>query len=172
VTDTHITDAMRNAVGTVYERLVSFPISVSDVRRWVVATYHPEVPPREFWDEEFAAGTPAGQVTVPHEFNPFAWMTRDPSGLPPRIDGSAINRIEDSLGIAGPNLAQGLNGGLEVEYATRMRTGDVITSETAVDRYEEKSGRMGVMLMTRTLTTWANQDGDTVKKSYQTLIRY
>lgn len=172
MTDSYITDEMRSAVGRVYERLVSFPIATSDVRRWVVAIYHPELPPREFWDEEYAASTPTGGIAVPHEFNPFAWMTREPSGLPPRIDGSAINRTEDSLGIAGPNLTQGLNGGLEVEYGTRLRVGDVITSETAVDSYDEKSGRMGVMLMTRTLTTWTNQDQDIVKKSYQTLIRY
>jgi len=173
VTDTYVTDKMREAVGSVYERLVSQPISLSDIRRWVVATYHPEVPPPGFWDEEYARQSRDGGIVAPHEFNPFAWMTQEPKGLPPRIDGSAINRIEDSLGIPGPNLMQGLNGGLQVEYGSaRMRPGDVITSETALHSYSEKSGRLGLMLMTETLSTWTNQSGDVVKKTYQTLIRY
>ena len=168
--ESNISEEMRASVGKVYERIVSFPISEADIRRWVVATYHPEVPPRDFWDQATAAN--AGDILAPHEFNPFAWMTVEPEGLPPRIDGDAMNRIEDELGIEGPNLTQGLNGGVEVEYFNRMRPGDAITSETSLNSYSEKSGRLGLMLFSRTLSEWTNQNGDLVKKTYNTVIRY
>jgi hypothetical protein len=171
--DTYLTDQMRGAVGRIYERLVSYPISVSDIRRWVIATYFPEEPPREFWDEEYAKQTRYGGIVAPHEFNPFAWIAQEPRRIPPRADSADINGIENALGIAGPEVNHVLNGGMDARYsAVRMRPGDVITSETAVESYEEKKGRLGVMLMTRSVSTWANQHGDVVKSAYQTLIRY
>jgi hypothetical protein len=168
-----VTDEMRAAVGRVYERLVSYPISASDIRRWAIATYYPQVPPPEFWDDSYAATTHHRGIVAPHEFNPFAWIAQSPRRIPPRSDGDDINGVENALGIAPPRVIHGLNGGLETHYGTvRMRPGDVITSETAVDSYTEKTGRMGLMLMTRTVSTWTNQDGDLVKRAYQTIIRY
>src|ERR1700678_1097371 len=77
---THITSAMAEAIGRQFPgQRVSFPISESDIRRWAIAVYYPQVPPREFWDAEFAAQTVAGGIVAPAEFNPFAWMTVEPS---------------------------------------------------------------------------------------------
>jgi hypothetical protein len=164
---------MEKCIGRVYERLVSYPIGISDIRRWAIATYFPEVPPREFWDQEFAQRTRYAGIVAPYEFNPFAWITREPTRIPPRADGADINGIEKSQGIDGPKVQHSLNGGLEARYgAARMRPGDVITSETSIESYAEKDGRMGVMLMTRLRSTWTNQDGELVKQAHQTIIRY
>jgi hypothetical protein len=173
VSHTYISDDMRDAVGRVYERLVSFPISRSDIRRWVIATYFPEAPPRQYWDEDYAKRTRYGGIVAPHEFNPFAWIAKEPQRIPPKADAVHINGVEMALGISGPNVTNGLNGGLESEYGeARMRPGDVITSETAVESYREKTGRHGLMLMTRLVSTWMNQDGALVKHAYATVIRY
>jgi hypothetical protein len=173
MSDSYLTDQMKAVVGQIYERLVSYPVSVSDIRRWAIATYYPAEPPREFWDEEYAQQTRHGGIVAPHEFNPFAWIAREPRRIPPRADSEDINGIESALGIPGPEVRNSLNGGLGVQYgAARMRPGDVITSETAVQSYEEKKGRMGVMLLTRTVSVWTNQHAEMVKTATQTIIRY
>jgi len=173
VAQSYLTDMMREAVGRVYERLVSYPISVSDIRRWVIATYYPEAPPPEFWDEEYAKQTRYAGIVAPHEFNPFAWITQEPRRIPAQICVIDTNSIERALGIPVPKVTNAINGGLQVEYAAiRMRPGDVITSETSVSSYEEKAGRLGMMLITRSLSTWTNQHGEVVKNVYQTIIRY
>ncbi len=48
----HVTAAMHSAVGSETGRRVSFPISQSDIRRWAIAVYWPQTPPRLFWDVE------------------------------------------------------------------------------------------------------------------------
>ena len=47
----NVSAAMRNAVGSQLARHVSFPVSESDIRRWAIAVYYPQEPPRQFWDE-------------------------------------------------------------------------------------------------------------------------
>ncbi|MFD9664262.1 MaoC family dehydratase N-terminal domain-containing protein [Rhodococcus sp. NPDC059968] len=168
----YVTPEMEGAVGQVYERLVSFPVSESDIRRWAIAVYYPDPPPRQFWDGEFAAGTRHGGIVAPHEFNPFAWMTAVPERRPALIDAEAIHQSETLLGIEPPPLNQGLNGGLEVEYHKRIRPGDVITSEAKLVSYNEREGKLGHMLISRTEATWTNQRAELVKRSYFTLIRY
>ena len=74
----YITDEMRSIVGETLSTMTSFPIAASDIRKWAMAIYFPEVPPPLYWDEEYAASTPWGGIVAPEEFNPFAWMTVDP----------------------------------------------------------------------------------------------
>ena len=47
---TNISEAMQAVVGGELSRGTSFPITDSDIRRWAVAIYYPEDPPRLFWD--------------------------------------------------------------------------------------------------------------------------
>jgi hypothetical protein len=166
-----ISDAMRAAVGRELRRLVSYPISESDIRRWAVAVYWPEHPPRLFWDAEHAAGTVHGGIVAPEEFNPFAWMAADPPGWRPP-GASATDSTEDGLGIPGPGLMYSLNGGNEAEYGVRMRPGDVITSVTKLADYYEREGRLGRMLFTVSESDWTNQRGEWVKRVRATVIRY
>jgi hypothetical protein len=166
---THITPEMTAAVGAELARSVSFPITDSDIRRWALAVYYPEPPPKLFWDADYAASTSHGGIVAPEEFNPFAWMSRpDPdaegkhSGYPP----------EEALGIAVPDTPSVINGGIEVEYGARMRPGDVITSVRRLGGYSEREGRLGLMLFTTTEDTWTNQRGEMVKTTRGTIIRY
>src|ERR1700730_18501211 len=118
---------MRAAVGRELSRSVSFPISRSDIRKWALAVYYPEEPPRLFWDEAYASTTVHGGLVAPEEFNPFDWMVAEPPGLPPPNESrNDPDRTEKTLGIDGPGLKFQLNGGLDVDYGARMRPGDQI----------------------------------------------
>jgi hypothetical protein len=176
MSDTHISAEMAGAVGRLLGRQVSFPIAESDIRKWALAVYHPEKPPRLFWDAPYAAATPYGGIVAPEEFNPFAWMPAE--SVAPESGGSAPgglndpNRTEASLGIPGPGLQFQVNGGIVVEYGVRMRPGDVITAESSLAGYTERQGSLGRMLFTSTESVWTNQAGELVKRSTTTVIRY
>jgi hypothetical protein len=161
---THISDAMRGALGTLLVRQVSYPVTDSDIRRWALAVYWPEPPPRLFLDA----------VRAPEDFNPFAWAVaaRESSGAAISGDLASTDRTEQLVGVSGPGLDFMLNGALEAEYGAAIRPGDVITSENRLASYTEREGRLGLMLFTTTEDTWTNQDGALVKRSRNTLIRY
>jgi N-terminal half of MaoC dehydratase len=168
----NISAAMRDAVGGTLARQVSFPVSESDIRRWAIAVYYPQHPPRQFWDEAYAKSTPYGGIVAPEDFNPFAWMAAERDEPGAEIDQNDPDRTELLLGIPGPGLKFQLNGGMEVEYGTRMRGGDVITSVTRLAEYTEREGRLGLMLFTVAEASWTNQSGELVKRTRTTLIRY
>lgn len=167
---TNISEAMQGAIGGELSRSTSFPISDSDIRRWAVAVYYPEDPPRLFWDADYAGQTAYGGIVAPEEFNPFAWMSAE--GPRRASAGHNPDLTETTLGIAGPGLKFQLNGGSEVEYGVRMRPGDVITSVRSLASYAEREGRLGLMLFTVSQDVWTNQDNEVVKTTKSTLIRY
>jgi N-terminal half of MaoC dehydratase len=172
VPDTWITDEMRAAIGGQHSDRTSMPISVSDIRKWAQAVYYPDAPPREYWDEQYAATTPAGGIVAPEEFNPFAWMSA--AGPPSREAlGQGASTTERRLGVTPPATSNMLNGGLTVEYTgVHMRPGDVIRSVTNLVDYSERTGRLGLMLFTTTEDRWTNQDGELIKVQRAVLIRY
>ena len=169
---THISPEMQAAIGRETGRKVSFPISDSDIRRWAIAIYYPEEPPRLFWDAEYARGTVHGGIVAPEEFNPFAWMSAD--GFQRTSATGTVNAdyLEASLGIKGPGVKFMLNGSLETDYGVRMRPGDVITSVSRLHSYTERTGRLGLMLFSTIEDTWTNQKGEVVKKARNMVIRY
>jgi hypothetical protein len=152
----------------------SVPISLSDIRKWALAVYYPEVPPRLFWDEDYARATVYGGIVAPEEFNPFAWFTADGAVMAPTFQGPIRGSgPEEAFGVAPPETTFILNGGIQVSYGVRMRPGEVITSgQTKVVDYQERQGRLGLTLFTTTETTWTNQDGEMVKTTRGTGIRY
>ena len=170
--DSYVSDVMRDAVGRQLGRRVSFPVSESDIRRWAIAVYYPDEPPRVFWDADVARNSPYGGIVAPQEFNPFAWMAAERDEPPAVIESNDPDRTELLLGIEGPGLKFQLNGGMEVGYGIPMRPGDVITSVTRLAGYRERQGRLGLMLFTVSEDTWTNQAGELVKQARQTLIRY
>jgi N-terminal half of MaoC dehydratase len=172
VPETWITDEMRAAIGGVHSDRLSMPISVSDIRKWAQAVYYPEPPPREYWDEEYAATTRFGGIVAPQEFNPFAWMTA--SGPPARDAlGQGASTTERRLGITPPATSNMLNGGMEVEYTgVFMRPGDVIRAVTTLVDYSERELRLGLMLFTTTEQRWTKQNGELIKVQRDVLIRY
>jgi hypothetical protein len=172
MSESNISAAMRDAVGRQLTRRVSFPVSESDIRRWAIAVYYPGEPPREFWDAAYAKSTRHGGIAAPDDFNPFAWMAAEKEDPPVELGQNDPDRTELMLGIPGPGLKYQLNGGMEVDYGVRMRPGDVITSVNRLSGYTEREGRLGLMLFTVSEDSWTNQDGEVVKRTRMTLIRY
>jgi len=172
--DSNISAAMTAAVGTELGRQVSYPVSESDIRRWALAVYWPEQPPALFVDAEYAATTSHGGIVAPEEFNPFAWKVAESvtNQKAANVGNNDPDSTEKQLGIAGPGLKFMLNGGMATEYGVRMRVGDVITSTRRLGSYSEREGRLGLMLFSRAEDTWTNQDGEQVKHTVNTLIRY
>lgn len=171
----NISEAMKAAVGTVTGRTVSYPISESDIRKWALAVYYPGQPPAEFIDPAAAAKTIHGGIVAPEEFNPFAWITASHEKFitnAGKMENNNPDNTEIALGIEGPGLKFQMNGGMVCEYGVRMRPGDVITSESSVGEYSEREGRLGLMLFSRGISTWTNQNGELVKRTTGTLIRY
>ncbi|GAA1947846.1 hypothetical protein GCM10009798_03720 [Nocardioides panacihumi] len=162
-----VSEEMHAAVGSIVDWRVSFPVAASDVRRWAVAVYYPDPPPRCFWDP----ATPGG-IVAPEEFNPFAWMVADQRVPVVSVGRRDTDKTEKSIGIAGPGLQNQVNGGTEVTYDRPIRVGDVIRSETRLVEYREKAGRMGPMLITVLESTWTNQEAARVQVERQVAIRF
>src|SRR5438552_7002987 len=148
-----LTDEMRAAVGREFRWTTAFPIEKTDIRKWAIAIYYPEPPPRLFWDEAFAAKTKWGGIIAPEDFNPFAWMVAEERSL--RDAKPTAVGPEEDLGLPTLGTRANVVAGIEVEYTkVRMRPGDVMRSTSYLDGYEEKQGRMGLMLFTKTGTRW------------------
>jgi len=163
---------MRSAVGSEMSRVVSYPVSESDIRKWALAVYYPEEPPARFWDEDAARQSRYGGIVAPEDFNPFAWIRAEPRGVQRSSAATDADSMEKSLGIEGPHLWNQLNGGVTVEYGEPIRPGDVITGVTRLGQYSERVGSLGLMLFTPMETTWTNQRDELVKRSTTVLIRY
>ena len=161
---------MREACGRAFAGSESPPISAADTRRWAIAVYHPETPPPQFWDEEYAAASVHGGIVAPEEFNPFAWT----AALDHRAsrEGPRSAFVEQGLGIAAPVCEHDLFGGVEIEYTgERMRPGDVIQSRSLLRRYWEREGSLGLMLFTETEVRWTRAS-DLIKVQRNVMIRY
>jgi hypothetical protein len=157
---------MRTVLGRELGRKVSFPVSASDIRRWALATWYPDPPPRRYWEG------PDAELCAPDEFNPFAWMTVPPPGAEPDLGRGGYRGPEQTLGLPSPATTSMINGGRVVTYGEPMRPGDVITSVNRLTDYFEREGRLGLMLFTVSTDTWTNQRDDTVKTEVATYIRY
>lgn len=65
-----------------------------------------------------------------------------------------------------------LDGGSDWEYFEPVRPGDLITAVSRITDMQERSGRMGVMIITSTVTTYTNQFEQVVATQTTTGIRY
>lgn len=162
----YVSEQMRAALGSELDHRVSYPIASSDIRRWAVAVYYPELPPQRFWATP-ADSLDSGDLTAPEDFNPFAWLIAEPAGPPP-----SLRDPEEVLGIPGPDVQVRMRGGMSVEYGVPMRPGDIITSVRRLADYDERDGRRGPMLFTTVADTWTNQRNEVVKNFEFTFIRF
>jgi len=175
VTDSNISEAMRDAVGIEIGRSTSYPVSENDIRRWAIATYWPDDPPARY----VHAPSDGSPMVAPEEFNAMSttWQsassqtTATPIPKPPGLVFDP-DTTEHQVGIEGPGLTNMLNGGMSVEYGVPIKAGDVITSISSLGEYSEREGRLGLMLFSSTVDTWTNQDDEVVKRSTTSLIRY
>jgi len=159
---TLVTPEMETAKGVWGPETTSYPVSESDIRKWAIATYWPETPPRIFWDADYARGTRWGGIIAPRDFNPFAWPVQRPGrqGAGP-VPGQRPKKGENIL-----------NGGQRDSYFAPIAPGDVITSRSRLSHWDEREGRHGLTLYQFNETEWTNQRGELVKRRISTGIRY
>jgi len=160
MSDTYITAEIREWLDVEREIAVSPAIGENDIRKWAIAVYWPETPPKLFWDTEYARKSRYGGIIAPQEFNPFAWPVERKEAI--RLGGPIGKEPGQRV----------LNGGSEARYGVPMRPGDVIRSGTKLVEVYEKTGRLGVMMFLINETTWTNQTGELVKVDRKTSIRY
>jgi hypothetical protein len=165
----HVTPDMEERKGVWGQERRSYPVSLSDIRKWAIAVYWPEPPPPLFWDEEYAATTRWAGVIAPQDFNPFAWPVERgapaaPAGArPPRVAGAG----------AGAGRPMGImNGGQTDTYGVPIRPGDVIASRSRLRDWQERQTRLGLTLFIHNETEWHNQSDELVKRRISTTIRY
>jgi hypothetical protein len=157
-----VTPDMHERKGVWGGERTSYPISESDIRKWAIATYWPEAPPRMYWDDEYARTTCWGGLVAPMDFNPFAW---------PPVRAIAGARPSGARAPAGRRFTV-MNGGQTDTYGVRMRPGDVITSRSSLKDWEEREGRLGLTLYTHQETEWRNQRDELVRTRISISIRY
>lgn len=163
---TVLTDAMRGIVGKVMRESVSYPIAASDIRKWAMAVYYPDTPPRRFWDESTEGG-----IIAPEEFNPFAWMTVKPTADDPPVSQTAFSEAE--LGVEPPAYKAILLTEIRVTHSgVSMRAGDVIRSTVRITDYFEREGRMGHMLYTTIADALTNQNDEWIRTTESVFVRY
>jgi len=156
---TYITQEERDRLGLESSGNPSYPVAESDIRKWAIAVYWPETPPRLFWDQEYAQRTKWGGIVAPQEINPFGWTPIRP-----------MHRLS-AMGTGQPGTRI-LNGGLDIEYFAPLRPGDIITSTSKLVDVYEREGRLGLMKFVVNQTDWKNQRGELVRTSKNTLIFY
>ena len=159
---TYVTPEMHAAQGRWSDARTAPPITGTDIKRWAMATFYPEKPPRIFWDAEYAATTQWGGIVAPPDFNPFAWPLERPKPAAPglmgaRPDGKAMT---------------GMNGGQTDTYGVRMRPGDIVSERRRLVDWWEREGRLGHTLYVRNEIEWRNQDAELVRTRLSIGIRY
>ena len=65
-----------------------------------------------------------------------------------------------------------LDGGSDWEYFQPVRAGDQITAVSEITDINERTGRMGLMIITSIVVTYSNQDGQVAATQTSTSIRY
>ncbi|WP_068180167.1 MaoC family dehydratase N-terminal domain-containing protein [Mycobacterium sp. UM_CSW] len=161
--DTLISDRLASVLGVWHDQgAPSAPIDRSDIRRWAIATYWPQRPPRLYWDENYAQTTRWGGIVAPDDFNPFAWPIEP-------LDTGATKYAFPRPGEPGQHL---LNGGVELTFGQPMRPGDVITGRWRIRDATERQGRLGLMLYVAIERELRNQYADLVRTRVDTVIRY
>lgn len=160
--ETLVTQAMHDAKGVWDNVRTSYPVSESDIRRWAIAVYWPDTPPKVYWDADYAASTRWGGIIAPQDFNPFAWPVE-------RSGPASAGAMPGAKPKKGENV---LNGGQKDTFLNPMRPGDVITSRTRLSHWEERTGRNGLTLFMYTETEWRNQKDEVIKTRVSTQVRY
>jgi hypothetical protein len=157
-----ITDEMRAAIG------VEGPAAVMEVERTNCRMFARAVGHTDpiFFDVDAARAAGYRDVVAPPGFlgTPIFNPSRAPA-TPGEFGGRGFSIPYKRV----------LNGGTEYEYFPEsdvICAGDMITARSKVAGFEETTGSLGPMLITRRETTYTNQDGTIVAKMYGTVIQY
>jgi hypothetical protein len=154
-----VSDGMERALGEWDEwGAWSAPIRDSDIRRWAVAVYWPETPPRRFW------ATDVEDVVAPEDFNPFAWPAPRASR---NESGSSADRRPDPRRVRGR-----VNGGCHVTYGVPMRPGDRIRRRVRLYGWRVTDSARGPLLLVDYQHEWRNDRDDLVRMAVYTLVHW
>jgi hypothetical protein len=129
----------------------------SDIRRWAIAVYWPDKPPRLYWNEFYANETKWCGIVAPQDFNPFTWSVSRGKVVNPR-DATVGDRI--------------MNGGQEDRFYAPIRPGDIIRSRSRLIGWKVRTTKLGSSLITYTEIEWRNEADALVKIRLSTQIRY
>ena len=112
-----------------------------------------------YYDEEYAKKTKYGGIIAPPGF--FGWAKK------------TISSSEGLIGLIGAMIEAGyagiLDGGMAYDFFLPVRAGDTLVGSPKVADIALKEGKTKMMIL-RFETSYTNQNGDIVAKSYQTLI--
>jgi len=140
-----------------------FEIEKEPIRRFAdaIEDYNPL-----YWDEEYAKKSRYGAIIAPPGFLSSLWFTGRSTKWGPR------ERPSESLG--SPELMKVLyqagykhilDTGIDYEFSTAVKAGDVINAVTVVKDMMERSSKEGKVVFLVMETTWTNQDKQTVSKA-------
>jgi len=112
-----------------------------------------------YYDEEYAKNSRYGCIIAPPGF--FGWAKK------------TISSSEGLIGLIGAMIEAGyagiLDGGMAYDFFLPIRAGDTLVGSPKVADIALKEGKTKMMIL-RFETSYTNQNGDLVAKSYQTLI--
>jgi acyl dehydratase len=112
-----------------------------------------------YYDEEYAKKSRYGCIIAPPGF--FGWAKK------------TISSSEGLIGLIGAMIEAGyagiLDGGMAYDFYLPVRVGDTLVGSPKVADIALKEGKTKMMVL-RFETSYTNQNGDLVAKSYQTLI--
>ena len=154
-----ITDEMREAIGK-EGGSTTLEVEKTGCRMFARAVGHTD---QIFYDEEYAKSKGYRNIVAPPGFlgTPI-YKPRGSTGVPGETGGRNFSIPYKRV----------LNGGTEYEYFDTICAGDVLTSRGKLSGFTERMGSMGPMLITSRESTFTNQDGKVIAKSYGSVIQY
>jgi hydroxyacyl-ACP dehydratase HTD2-like protein with hotdog domain len=150
-----VSQAARQAIGTVTWRHVSEPLSLRQLREYLAGTGDDLTQ----WADQAAA---AARPVPPLFFHAACRPIVAESEL--REDGQYA-----FLGVAGVE-GETMSGGMRFEILAPVYLGDVLTVEERLESIDEKQGRSGPLVITTTQAEYRNQRGALVARYRQTII--
>jgi acyl dehydratase len=157
-----ITDEMRKLVG-VEGPPVTMEVEKTNCRMFARAVGHSDP---IFYDEEAAKARGYRSIVAPPGF------LGTPIFHPNRAQAQAGEMGGRGFSVPYKRV---LNGGTDYEYFPEndvICAGDTITARSKIAGFEETTGSLGPMLITRRETTYTNRHGKVVAKMYGTVIQY
>lgn len=137
------------------------PPTIKEVEKGAIRRYAEAVgdPNPLYCDDEYAKKSRYGSIIAPPGF--FGWATR------PMSASEGLIGLMEALIVGG--FAGILDGGMAYDFYLPVRAGDTLVASPKVKDVTEKEGKTRMMIV-RFETTYFNQNGDLVARSYHTLI--
>ncbi|MBN2462111.1 MAG: MaoC family dehydratase N-terminal domain-containing protein [Dehalococcoidia bacterium] len=151
-----ITEELRKMIGVPSDPII-FKVEEGAIQRYAQAIG--DLNPL-FNDVENAGKNKNGRLICPPGF----------TGWPIKGGISFIKLVESLIKAGAPPRL--LDGGVEFEFFEPIGAGDVLTATTKIANMVERETKMGKTMFTKVETTFLNQNGDVVLKSWSTMIQF